>query len=737
MSTTTTAALIAVLSIVALLAGPLLYLRFRQSRAMLGAIDGFVILSVGGLLSLHVLPTAFEDGGVLTALWLLAGLMLPGLLERGSHKAGAEQTHLVALGLAVVALVVHTIVDGIAIGNVQADIEHALPTAIAVVMHRLPVGIAVWVIVRPERGANAAYGVLALIAVGTIIGFVGGQSLLAGLDARAFAWFQAFVAGSVVHVLFHAHGMNGHDHDHDHDHGHGHDHGRMTSGALRPAARQAGAPFVVAAIRAPATEATTIASCCDPSSDAPGAGDGLAKRWGLHDVRARVWETVGGLVGVAVVIMVTWFERMGGHAHGAGDAAGHGHGHGHGGGREAVIEHVHEHAHEHAHETGSALIEVAATRLAGAHDHSGVAAWLERLLELTLETAPALLLGYVLAGLVHALLPARSMSWMNRGGDAQRAFRGMAFGTPLPICSCGVLPVYQSLTQRGASTAAATAFLVATPEIGIEALVLSVPLLGWELTGVRLLAAAFVAFVTGVIVARYQRRSAGASEAGAGESGPVARITPGAPPARTSLGDGLRHGLLNVVDDTAAWILVGLAIAAAIEPEALSWFLQGVPGLLQLVAFGLIGIPMYVCAAGATPIAAALIFAGVSPGAALVFLLAGPATNVTTFGVLTRLHGRGHAVVFIASVLSLALLAGIVVDAVLPPGVLLSGLGEHEHGSHTLGWIALVPLALIFLYSLLRRGPRAWVGTVLAGEHQHDHGPADGHAHGSACTGGR
>ena len=114
------------------------------------------------------------------------------------------------------------------------------------------------------------------------------------------------------------------------------------------------------------------------------------------------------------------------------------------------------------------------------HDehHAGTLGYAQRFLHLMLETSPALLIGYALAGALKVALPRASLGWVSRGGSLSQAVRGMAFGIPIPICSCGVVPVYQGLVKRGVPAAAGMAFLVATPELGIESLLLSIPLLG-------------------------------------------------------------------------------------------------------------------------------------------------------------------------------------------------------------------------------------------------------------------
>ncbi len=339
---------------------------------------------------------------------------------------------------------------------------------------------------------------------------------------------------------------------------------------------------------------------------------------------------------------------------------------------------------------------------------------------LALESAPALLLAYLSAGLIYAYLPRASVAWMSKGPPLSQALRGMAFGLPLPICSCGVVPVYRSLVLQGIPIPAAMAFLVATPELGLDALLLSLPLLGGPFTLVRLACAALVALVIGWGLGRLlppltSPTAAPAFDLGARASGGWARLRAG-----------LATGLGEVVASTAPWILLGLAIAAVVEPLIRDDWFAALPDWLEVAFFALLGIPTYVCASGATPLAAVLIHKGVSPGAALAFLLTGPATNVTTFLLLSRLHGRNAALAFGGLMALLAIGLGHLANLVLPV-VDVFPQGHAEPGFWSgVQQLCLAGAGALFLAALLRNGPRAFVGELFAeadeeDEHLHEH----------------
>lgn len=653
-------------SVAPLALAPVLFRATTSRPTLARALDGFVVASIALLVLIHLVPHSVEAVGSRAILVALLGLATPLVLERVNHVS-TRRAHGFALVLAMMGLVLHTLVDGMALASSTADAgDPSLATAVLV--HRLPVGLAVWWLVRPRYGAVAAWTVLGLEAIGTFVGFY-------AVDATSPFWagpeaglFQAFVAGMLMHVLFHVPGAHGHDHgaaedhgrahdrgrgaedrghvhahDHGHqqDHAHQHDHGHQHDHAHHDHAHHDGASDVAHA-------ASCSGGCAQGCSDDAG-----------EPARRPAWaEALGAVCGVALVAVV-------GRANGGG--------------------------HDHEHGFG------------------------ERFLELSLESAPALVLGFLLAGVVSVFLPKASASWLRSGTAAGQALKGVAFGLPLPICSCGVVPMYQSLVRTGAPPTAAMAFLVATPEIGVEAIVLSIPFLGPELTALRLVAAAAVAMTVGLVVGRRVARAQ-----------PVAQAAATAAPAGSIAerwGEALRFGFVEIVDETAAWLLVGIAIAAAIEPAALTVWLENVPSWAEVAGFAALGLPIYVCASGATPLAAAMILAGASPGAALAFLIAGPATNATTYGVLAKLHGRGSAVLFAAVVFGAAVACGVAVDALFGGLTIPSMAGGHTERGSALAWACLVILGLAFAAAIVRQGPRAFLSTVIAlgGEEEHEH----------------
>ncbi|MGH8442125.1 MAG: permease [Nevskiaceae bacterium] len=598
-------------TLLALAAGPVLYAAARRSARTLAFLDGFVLVSIAGLVVLEVVPGTFMEGGLWSLAFLLAGLFGPTVLERLFRQA-ERQAHIGALLLAICGLVFHALADGVALAPNGGD--WALPAA--VVVHSLPVGMAVWWLLAPNFGGAPPALALLAMGAGTIAGYHYGVSLSGMLGAQGWAWFQSLVAGTLLHVIFgrpHLHGTEDPTHAH-----------------------------VEASLPAPVVR----------------------------------YEGLGNLLALGALALV------------------------------GVI-----------YTTADSPV-------------------LARFMDLALESAPALMLAYVIGGFLYGELPEGLLRWVSAGGRLSQALRGTAIGLPLPLCSCSALPLYHSLSRRGVAPAAALAFLIAAPEVGLTALFVSLPLLGIEMTLVRVGAAALLAAFVGYVVAAWARPSPLNAEEGThtfsttadahhcehAEKVCVPFSPPGPLPWQARWRQAARAGLVDLVDGTASWIVLGLGVAAVAEPMLMQVLWGQWPDALEVALFALAGMPVYVCAAGATPLVAVLLASGVSPGAAIAFLLTGPATNVSTFGVLRQLHGARMAWIFSAVTAAGAVAIGIAINA-LPPDVARDVVVAHEPPT-LLEQLSLAALALLYLGSLLRRGGRALLADLYdtgrpAGAHEH------------------
>ncbi len=393
-------------------------------------------------------------------------------------------------------------------------------------------------------------------------------------------------------------------------------------------------------------------------------------------------------------------------------------------------EHMHEHERErHAWSALGLVLAVAffVPYLLGhgaeGHDH-GPTQLPERLSELVLETSVPLLVGLVGAALIEAFLPGAATRWLSGGSRLRRALAGIAVGAPMPVCSCGVLPIYRSLMRRGVSATAALALLVAAPELDLAAVLLSWPMLGGPTTLARIACALVLALAVAWVVGAMAERAPARADA---TSSIVER-------PRDVLG-ALSHGLFETWAHLAPWILLGLVLTALIEPWIPTDFAATIPPAAQVLLLCLAGLPTYICATAATPFAALLLAKGFAPGAVIAFLLTGPASNLTTIGALRRLHSPRVALAFVGVSVAVTCALGLGVNAVLGTaavGIPGAAAEAHEHAHGTLDWAAAWVLLALTLWVVLRSGPRQFLAQlwVSDGDAPHEHAHAHAHAHG-------
>ncbi|MEE2751047.1 MAG: permease [Myxococcota bacterium] len=574
------------ISVLGLLAGPLM-LQVRTDLERTGAVlDGFALVTVGGLVVLHLLPEAIEHAGWSALGFAFAGAVIPLWMDRNAISTnGSVQPLLLLVGLAP-----HAAVESASLSLAGEASVLALGASIAA--HRLPVGLILFSMIRQHHGVARAWAAILIMVLATLGGFWLGATPTGGLAEQPFAWLQALVGGSLLHVAFshHLHDCTTHAHTHDHSQ---HD-------------------------------------------DAPHShGQELSSAWAAS----------GALLGGMVLVLA--LSTSPGHHHG-----------------------------------GSAL------RL------------LDTFWILSAKSAPLLVIGYLLAGLVRGFGTPITPLRLHSSSQLGQAIRGLRFGARLPVCSCGVLPTYETLVKNAAPGIAALGFLVATPGIGLETLLFSLPLLGTKLTLARLGCALLVAVGTSLVVGRLLSQTPDSPLQETAE-------TPPEDDARS----GLKFGLQELFDHTFPWILAGLLTAACMEPLLSHSLLTGVPSVVQVVLLGLLGIPFYICASGATPIAAIAIHQGVSPGAALAFLLIGPATNLATYRTLGELHSPAIARLFTVAVTAGAIGAGLAVD-LMSVNVLSQLHTTHapEFAGTTL--VAVSLLGLLAVMSLYRQGPRGMLAKI-------------------------
>ena len=313
-----------------------------------------------------------------------------------------------------------------------------------------------------------------------------------------------------------------------------------------------------------------------------------------------------------------------------------------------------------------------------------------------------ILLGFAIAGLLHEFLPTQWISRMLGKESPRSVLMAALFGAPIPLCSCGVLPAAAELRKKGAGRAPTTAFLISTPETGVDSIALTYGLFGGVMALVRPVVAVVTALVAGLLSIVTRGSDEPLDDAALGElhlhhheedallgpvSGSAAEGFEAAPPdwwerARVRLERAARYGFVTLLDDLSFWLVVGLlltgVLSAALPDDFFSTALGLDRGLLPMLVVVLAGIPLYLCASASTPVAAALVAKGLSPGAALVFLLVGPATNAATIAVVGRLLGRRQLRLYLGSIIGVSLAAGLLLDAVAGDLVRATTLGARE-----------------------------------------------------------
>ncbi len=291
---------------------------------------------------------------------------------------------------------------------------------------------------------------------------------------------------------------------------------------------------------------------------------------------------------------------------------------------------------------------------------------------LFLDAAPWLVVGLTAAGLAHAWLPVDGIGRWLGGRGARSAVLAALVGAPLPLCSCAVLPAAIGLRRGGASREAVTAFLIATPETGLDSVALSYGLLGPFFAIARPVAAVAGAIATGLAMTLLPPEAPpepAPAAAGCCSSGCCGSKSGGSGSAQLvphTLA-GLTFAFTTLFEELAPWLAIGLLAAGitatVMPPEALGTWGSGLPAMLAMI---ILSIPMYVCATASTPLAAAFLLAGVSPGAVMVFLLVGPATNLATIAVVRRELGPAASAIYLSGLIVCGLAAGLVTDLLAP-----------------------------------------------------------------------
>lgn len=326
--------------------------------------------------------------------------------------------------------------------------------------------------------------------------------------------------------------------------------------------------------------------------------------------------------------------------------------------------------------------------------------------QMFLEMSPYLLLGFAFAGILHVLIPKSVVQKHIGKKSIGSTIKATLLGVPLPLCSCGVIPTGVSFYKNGASKGATNGFLISTPQTGVDSILITSSLLNWPWAIIRPIIALITGVFGGMLTDKMDSNSENLKTI---EDGSSCQVND----KKHWLVEIINYAFFEFLPDISRQLIFGILIAVTITvfvpPTLFSNYLTN--PFLNMLLILVASIPFYVCATGSVPIAASLLLLGVSPGAVLVFLMAGPATNAATISVLWKSLGKRATLAYLISIIGGALFFGLIIDYTLPHQWFITRniSSTHIHGEHS-SWIAItsaiVLIALIFIVEIKKIIPK-------------------------------
>ena len=308
-----------------------------------------------------------------------------------------------------------------------------------------------------------------------------------------------------------------------------------------------------------------------------------------------------------------------------------------------------------------------------------------------------LLLGFLFAGILHVLVPQQLFSKYLSKNNWTSVLYATLFGIPLPLCSCGVIPTAMALHKEGASKGSVISFLIATPQTGVDSIIATYSLLGLPFAIIRPIAAFFTSIFAGLVTNAFTSNES------------TAKVTAQKNTEEQKLSFGqkikrvFQYGYVEMMEDIGKMLLFGLIIAGLIAyfvPDNFFTIFKG-NTLLTMLLVLVVAIPMYVCATGSIPIAIALMMKGMSPGTALVLLMAGPAANIASMMVIGKVLGKKTFIIYLITLVIGAIGCGLIMDNFLPAGWFdVSNFGMAAHNHHG-GFYYFKVVCSFILFALL------------------------------------
>ncbi|MBL6990642.1 MAG: SO_0444 family Cu/Zn efflux transporter [Bacteriovoracaceae bacterium] len=322
-----------------------------------------------------------------------------------------------------------------------------------------------------------------------------------------------------------------------------------------------------------------------------------------------------------------------------------------------------------------------------------------------LISSPYILAGVFFAGILHSFIPMTKVKKILGKHSFSSVINASILGVPLPLCSCSVIPTAVTLKKSGATNAATSSFLISTPESGVDSIAVTYALMDLPMTIIRPIAAFLSAFLAGILQLYFNNENQIVAD-----KEPVKSCCSSKKPAQDEapksfiqkLKGGAEYAFIDLMDDIAFWLALGVLAGATIDYFVPAHVLANFNGWSGRIAIVLIGIPMYICATASTPIAASLVMKGMMPGTALIFLLVGPATNISNLLVMQKYIGKKGVIINVFAIIGVALILAVFVDFLYVKYAWKSTLNLQMHHEETGGvlfqWTQIISaIAMVIL----------------------------------------
>ena len=313
---------------------------------------------------------------------------------------------------------------------------------------------------------------------------------------------------------------------------------------------------------------------------------------------------------------------------------------------------------------------------------------------LSIEMAPFLLLGFLLAGLLSLFISKELIKKHLSNKSKYAVIKSVILGIPLPVCSCGVIPLAASIREKGASKGSTASFVTSTPQTGIDSIIITYDMIGMTFALIRVSVAFISGIITGLIVDFFKNKKNDYyfSENDFHDF------------KRRKIKDGLKYAFYNLPKSLFKPLIIGILFASLISTFIKDdYFISYNSTFTEIIFISLISIPMYICSTASVPLALSFINLGISPGAVLIFLILGPATNTLTLTTLWKIIGKKETILFIGSIIVNAVIFGILLNNLKVEGIVSNCLNYCDGTHKAIDIICVVLLYIILLFPFLKK----------------------------------